>query len=257
MRNYKTLYLTEPNVPRQAQQGIADWVRQGGTLVTVSNASTRDRYDEDCDALAKAIGIPFARRDRILVPNAKTLRNITHGDTPVGTLNAAETLNAVGVRDNIGVPDNLVVAKFNDGSPAIIRKTVGQGTAFHFPWLPGISYWKSATATSGGLPTGFSTAIRESIVRPTQISGVAPPVSVNKPLVEAPLLLSPKGAAVTLLNWTGKPIDSLEVRIRIPFQVKTVESVRFGQLDFHRHGNSITLNTPLHAADILMLTPNP
>jgi hypothetical protein len=38
-----------------------------------------------------------------------------------------------------------VVATFADGSPAVTRNrgsgTVGKGTAIHFLWLPGLSYW--------------------------------------------------------------------------------------------------------------------
>jgi hypothetical protein len=46
LKPYRVLYVTEPNIPVEGQQGIVDWVRVGGTLATVSGAGQADRYDE-------------------------------------------------------------------------------------------------------------------------------------------------------------------------------------------------------------------
>ena len=74
-------------------------------------------------------------------------------------------------------------------------------------------------------------------------------------MVEAPLLLSDKGAAVTLLNWTGEPIERLSVTVRVPFTARSVESVRRGRLAFQKVKEGVTCSLPLGAADIQMLRP--
>ena len=123
----------------------------------------------------------------------------------------------------------------------------------HFAWMPGLSYWKSSQQTADGLPVGFSESTRNWIVWPVELAKVQRPVTVDRDLVETPLLLSDAGAAVTFLNWTGKNIGSLNVKIRIPFQVRKVESIRHGRLDYQQMDGGIEVTLPLNAADILQL----
>jgi hypothetical protein len=98
--------------------------------------------------------------------------------------------------------------------------------------MPGISYLCSPKGKKDLLEVGFSEAIRRWIVYPTELAKVRPPVTVDRTMVETPMLLSSAGAAVTLLNWTGEPLERLNVTIRVPFKVGTVESVRHGRLTF-------------------------
>jgi hypothetical protein len=70
LRPYRVVYLTAPNVPREGQAALLEWVRAGGTLVTISNAASADRYDEPCSLLAEATGLREEPRPRLLVPNA-------------------------------------------------------------------------------------------------------------------------------------------------------------------------------------------
>ena len=74
-------------------------------------------------------------------------------------------------------------------------------------------------------------------------------------MIEAPLLLSDRGAAVTLLNWTGEPQERLAVTVRVPFAVRSVESVKQGKLAFEATRDGVAFSLPLGAADILMLRP--
>jgi hypothetical protein len=80
-------------------------------------------------------------------------------------------------------------------------------------------------------------------------------VTVDRPMVETPLLLSSGGAAVTLLNWTDTHLDSVKVTIQLPFRARRVKSVTHGPVRFRLSGQSITCSLPLDAADILTLRP--
>ena len=40
------------------------------------------------------------------------------------------------------------------------------------------------------------------------------------------------GAAVTLLNWSGEPVESLKLSVRIPFPVRSVDRVTRGPVTF-------------------------
>lgn len=42
LSQYKQLWLTQPNIPAAGLEGIARWVREGGVVVSVSNAGKCD-----------------------------------------------------------------------------------------------------------------------------------------------------------------------------------------------------------------------
>jgi len=121
--------------------------------------------------------------------------------------------------------------------------------------MPGLSYFKPSKTTNDKLPTGFPTAIRSMITYPVQAARVVPPVTVNQAMIETPLLLSEKGAAVTLLNWTDQAQKEVKITVRIPFAVKSVESVKRGKLAFNQTEQGVTCALPLDAADIVLLRP--
>lgn len=245
LKRYKVVYATSPNIPAEGQTGVAAWVKAGGTLVTVSGTGQADRYDEPCTILADALGVHEKARPRLLVPNTTALKEVIRSED--------DTFAAVGVVGTLDEKQAGVTAKFKDGRAARVERTVGAGRVVHFPWLPGLSYWHSARQTKDRLPAGFNERIRELIVAPT--AGVTPPVRVAVPFVETPLLLSDKGAAVTLLNWRGEPVEKLAVTVRVPFAVREVTSVKLGKLDFTRSGADIVLTLPLGAADVVLLRP--
>jgi hypothetical protein len=74
--NYRVLYVTAPNVPIRGQEGLKRWVQRGGTLVTVSAAATRDRYDEPTALLDEVRGVREAPRDRLLIPSLEAVEAV-------------------------------------------------------------------------------------------------------------------------------------------------------------------------------------
>ncbi len=247
LKPYRVLYVTEPNIPAEGQQGIAEWVRAGGTLLTVSNAGQRDRYDEPCSVLSRATGIREQSRPRLLVADTRMLKEAGEGTGKLGPFQAA------GVRSVASGPAESVAGRFDDGAPAVIERGVGRGRVVHFAFMPGLSYWKSSAGTKDGLPGGFSDSLRSWIAWPVRLAGVAVPVTVNRPLVEAPMLCSAAGIAITLLNWSGEPLPEVEVLVRTDRTVGRAESVRRGKLRFQSVGGRTRFALPLDSADIITL----
>jgi hypothetical protein len=247
LQPYRVLYVTEPDIPAEAQEGVAAWVRAGGTLVTVTGAGTRDRYDEPCRTLCDLAGIRERPRGRLLVPALASLGSAGHGQGVCGGF------AAVGPRGVVRVLLGQIEASFEDGSPAVVQRRVGRGRTLYYAWMPGLSYARSSRTTVGGLPAGFSETVRRWIVHPVRLAGVQPPVAVNRAMVETPILLSPHGAAVTLLNWTDQALGRVNLRVHLPRPIRSVESVRQGRLRFQRTGDGVSCSLPLGAADIVML----
>ncbi len=252
LKPYKVVYATAPNIPEEGQRGLVEWVKAGGALVTVSGAGQRDRYDEPCTVLSEGLGVKEEPRERLLVANTNSLKSAGK----VASKSGRAEVEAAGVRGKLIDPQGDILGLFEDKAPAVVKRSAGKGSVIHFAWMPGLSYWKSATATKDKLPAGFSEAIRAWVIDPVKNAGVTLPVEAGKPLVETPMLLSDKGAAVTLLNWSGEKIDSLEVAVRVPFKVGSVESVKRGKLDFSvKRGDRAAMTLPLDTADILLLRP--
>lgn len=248
---YRVLYVTEPNVPQEGQQGLVAWVQSGGTLVTVSGAAQSDRYDEPCTILRDALGIDEQRRERVLIDTLAALKKSMISQV-VGNLGECQVLGPRGVLTS--KQGQLAVFADSD-SPAVVERSLGNGRIVHFAWMPGISYVNSSSGTKDKLPVAFSTDIRRYILYPTGLANIQPPIKVDCAMVETPLLLSSKGAAVTLLNWTGESIDRLSLTAHVPFAVSRIESVLHGRIDFQSVQDKVFFSIPLKAADIIVLRP--
>ena len=77
---YSVLYVTEPNIPVEGQQGIGEWVKAGGTWSTVSGtghggslrrAVSRSRRGHS--ALRKGLG------QRLLIADTRALKEAGKG----------------------------------------------------------------------------------------------------------------------------------------------------------------------------------
>jgi hypothetical protein len=235
---YKVLYVTEPNIPTECQQGLLEWVRKGGTVVTVTGTATLDRYNDPCDILSKELGIAEQPRERAYISAPKA------SGSAAGTFGKFTAFGPRGTLTIVSKEGNL--ASFADGSPAIIERKVGGGRVVHFTWMPGLSYSKSPTT---------SEAIRRAITYPVQAAKVVPPVTVDRGMIETPLLLSAKGGAVTLLNWGSEAPKAVKITARVPFKVTLVESVKQGKLSFNQAEVGVTFVLSLGAADIVLLRP--
>jgi hypothetical protein len=249
LRPFRVLYVTEPNIPAERQQALADWVRGGGTVVMVPGAASRDRYDEPSTVFTSAAGLTERPRERFLLPGLEALFPSGKGRGLYGEF------TAYGPRGTLVAPPATPTATFDDGAPAIVVRTLGRGRVVYFSWFPGLSYVRSQTGTRDRLPVGFSQAVRRWIAYPTQLAGVRAPVLVDVPMVETPVLQSSAGTAVTLLSWTGAPLAAVTVTVRANIPVRRVESVKRGVLTFTQTSAGVRCSLPLGAADILMLRP--
>ena len=126
----------------------------------------------------------------------------------------------------------------------------------YFTWMPGLSYQKTGGAPSAEYQKGFSNILRGLITYPVHAAKITPPVTVDRSMIETPILLSDKGAAVTVLNWTGEgPQKQVVLTIKLPFTVKTVESAKRAKVDFQQTEEGLRCTLPLNAVDILIIKP--
>ncbi|HET6248583.1 MAG TPA: hypothetical protein VFE47_12855 [Tepidisphaeraceae bacterium] len=243
LKPYDFLYVTEPNVPAEGQSGIVDWVSAGGRLITVTGAAARDRYDEPCDVLSNFTGYAETARPPMLITNLHSLK-------PWEKVN---NVPVVGPRGKLLSDKVEKRASFGDGSPAVVHEPALHGAVDHFLFMPGLSYVHGSTPLAGNYPSHFPAEFRELLLE-SLIPDVPREGRTDHDLVETPVLLSERGAAVTLLNWNAGPIEKLKVTLALPFDVKEVTSVRRGKIPFAVEGKHVVLSVGLESNDILLVS---
>lgn len=232
---FKALILTEPDVPAEGLRAVAGWVQAGGHLMTVTGAGANDRYDRPTAVLRAVTGVQEAPRQRQMINTAAQMIIVANGTGDLGPIAAfgsrpppQECGPGLG---NVTAHDATVsvLAKFDDGSPAILRNPHGEGLATHFtympcihfneinPYHPMIDYNNVTNYTDGSLPY---------IMRFLGDAGVVPRVQVSVLQVETPLIVSAEGAVLSLLNWRESAVTGLNVSVRLGFQVGRVTAVR-------------------------------
>lgn len=269
---YHTLYLTEPHITRAAATALGGWVEKGGHVWATAGAGLRDESNQTNTAAEALFGIkesgvfvgagtdpddvardPEAKRPRAVqfikqdLPFAPTLDTVT-----LKTIRAegrakqeATTFLAIGAKSiftvskgggggggNSDVSTN-VLGTFSDGSPAVVRRSVGKGTATYSGFLPQLSYFhpaipkrpvdraSSASAFTHFVPTAFDVAARAFIAAPLEGVAGAVPIRCSEPLVEAGIIEADAlGMVVPLINWAGAPLKGLVVNLQFAPHVR-------------------------------------
>jgi len=259
LRRYKVLYLTAPNLETKTARALIAWVNGGGRLFAVASAGSRDELNQPTAALEPVLGI-----------TGRTVYKTAADYSPKGGLCWLDALgkvtlektaglgelsfDAYGSRTSFKLAGGQVAGRFEDGSPAVIRTHPGKGEVLYFATLPGLAYSRGATEEENVPTIDYPPQIAKMIAALPDAVGVARPVTTSLPCVEALRLDSDKGTAVTLLNWSARPIDSLEVVVKNVKPGATVRSARGVQLTAVPDGQGIKVILPMpKVIDVLLI----
>lgn len=261
LKNYRLLFVTDPQTTTAVQKKIAEWVKNGGRLWAGAGALNWDEFNQPCPVLNDVLGV--ARR--VLIDHQ------VKDDTPTTTITAEGPqfggkviLPVWGETVDLQPTTAKVLGRYADGKPAVTLNSYGKGEAMLVGALVGNSYtrlhfaknildpeWKfelgsEAAKLLGGLLAG---------------SGVVKPVVLSIPGIYTAVWDTPRGTLVFLNNatyaalWNVKerrPAPLVTARIRVPGPVTSVRSKQ-GEVKFSRTGNEVTLQLSLPDTDILLL----
>jgi hypothetical protein len=167
--------------------------------------------------------------------------------------------------------DGTVAGWYKNGQPAVITKSHGKGRTYLFGFLPGQAYLKSGlpiappdrgatdSANSHFLPTAMDTNLRSRIVDDFLPPTYARPVECSAELIETtcidtpPVGSKPARLAVSLMNFSGRPVAQLSVRISGLASVKSIRSVQRGPLRSDIIDGDVIVTLPLDIADMLLI----
>ncbi|MFM2095958.1 MAG: hypothetical protein RIS70_3082, partial [Planctomycetota bacterium] len=262
-RYYATVYVTAPNLSNAAQQKLLDWIQAGGTLVLYPGACAADQYNEPASLLRSHSGVQTADVPRIAPPHHTQAYRIPRSEITIQDSKDRNVL--VGVAKTYAISQTVAlspsqsnaggvepIAKFADGGVAVAMKSVGRGRIVSLGYWPGVSYWLSPDRTDATrLPQAWSAEMRAFATWPARIAKAPRHVVVDVPGVEACLLESRHGLAVTLLNWTGQPLPRIRVSIPGLKPDAKIASAQRGPIT--RSQELETVELTLDTADVLMI----
>ena len=173
LKHYDVLYVAMPHLTNAAATAIASWVSDGGSVFATASAGLLNEADMPNAAFSKLLGVTqsatepavngntastnetvwYVKQDLQFVKQLDTV-TLTAAAAPSDVLESAKPLVAKGVKSIFKVSDEVttqlssgaavVLAKFADGSPAAIKRTVGKGAAFYAGFMPGLAYYDPA-----------------------------------------------------------------------------------------------------------------
>jgi len=259
LKGRKVLYLTGANLERETAETIAQWVKGGGSLWTCAAAGTRDEYDQPMDLLDKVLGVEDRRISKEDIDYSP--KGELRSSSPLGQIVMDEESGlgtqpwtAYGSRATFKTMRGEVVGRFEDDTPAVVRRRYGEGTSLHFATMPGLAYSRGATEADG-LPTiDYPPRIANLITALPESLGIHKPAKTSLPFVEAAVLQSPTGMAVTLLNWSAEPVEELQVIMSDVPRLKSLRSARLGPLEHVYEGNRLSVTLPMpRVIDVLLV----
>ena len=232
LEGYKVLFAVGQEMLGAAAQPIKSWVHQGGILVGESGGGVLNEYREPQAEVLSLYGIKSSHLERPIrtlqpaedLPTMKPLGSI-HSDTSPGDFPAfcsKEAFEPAGA---------TVIGTWQDGRPAILYQSHGKGAAINCGALAGLAYIQPALVGKPELPTNFSSTIQSIITSAISLADpISRPVLCSDPLVDATLQEGPMGSVVTLTRFRPGPPAKVTVTLPGLPAVKTVRSVRHGQL---------------------------
>lgn len=263
---YRLLIMTESNLTRAAAQKVTRWVKAGGVLQMCAGAGTSDQFNEPLTDILNLCGISVEAVDKPAGDyrehyGVRYLTSSGELTLPAGELWPECTLPLVGYRETVTLegedPVAQVLARFSDGTPAVLQRAVGAGIVLRYCFMPGLAYVRTADPGPNRLTLGYRPELLSVLTAGVRLAGVTSPLQVSSPLVEAQLLPGPQADVVVLCNWSGGDLQDLQVTLRDATAYTAARSITLGPLTVNRVGAVGRLQMSLGASDVIVLSKSP
>ena len=262
---YRVLYLAADRLSRSAQIGLAAWVRDGGTLISMAGGGFKDEYNEPISTLLPVFGLRGESlekvttfiRPRIELPRLRPL------DTIVSRAGGEEiAVPALAFRQRLdALPTTEVLARFSDGSPAATANRYARGQAILWGTLLGAGYVQSGFPSPLPPPdrgpfthtplTGFRGDLGQLIAGPA-LPFARRGAECSEPLVETGLLETDRAVLVPLACLLDGP-RAVDLTVHEVGPATRVWSVRQGPLPLTQVGTSVRTSLRLDPTDFVVV----
>jgi len=222
LNKYKTYILVGDHLRPEAAAAIREWVRNGGTLVSVAGGGLFDHYDRPLETLKEVFGIKSASLEKkalTLRPKLELLHTV-----PIDTLTLnGNVMPVLGYRQTFITSTGQPVGWYDSGEIGAVANNYGKGKALIIGTLPGTAYLYKAFPLlpygRGGEDLseynypGYNQQVFQTISQALNSYLPVSPLRTSEPLVEAQLLQNKETGDwyISLVNYSGKKVHGCEV----------------------------------------------
>lgn len=265
LNGYRLLYIVDPNVSREAQQAIGDWVRQGGILFTLAEAATRDEANQPLSLVESLAGDGASvRLDKSKPLNAY---EETQGlyDVPVfgqvrwtaGT--KPFTFEVAARKELLAIPGATALALYEDDSPAAVAFDCGKGKVIRIGTSLGTALARTAkpafTRPVMDDQRIFDWNVEGIYLYPFTVRpGLSRRLRVSKPGVAANFFEKPDGAVLLMADYESSAAKRVNVDAEFSFPYSACQTATGESLPVERQaGRTMVRNVPLATSQVLLL----
>ncbi|HXK17466.1 MAG TPA: hypothetical protein VNG33_06680, partial [Polyangiaceae bacterium] len=209
LSGYAAIYVNGSHLTQRAAAALSRYVKKGGVLVTSGGGLLRDEADDPLRLLDPVFGV--GRReapelacsvDMYRAVRFQSLTSCAEIDQLQASWNAQPTPVIIGAERLQPLPDAMVLARYRDGSPAMLSHAFGKGRAYLIGSFAGLDYAAPTLRDGFDMQHDFDAARRSYLLEPIR-KLLEDPVECSEPLVEPVLLRAGQGQGyvLTLANW--------------------------------------------------------
>ncbi len=252
---YKAIYLNGFNLSAEALNSLSNYVAAGGVVVASAGVGTRDRFNGP-----RPDGVFGIRATVVGLTEGGSSPNDVGDHKPLGTV----TLDVAGggklVWPVIGVKAKLepqegveveTLGRFEDGSPAVVRRRLGKGSVTVYGVSPGILYRARAPRDAAGVEyNAYKPEDAAFIAAPAREAAGRREHCFSLPLVETRRFDHAEGTAITLNNFYFQPMTHGELEVHWPANrpLTEVRAALGGTLKWTRDGDWVRMPVALTGA---------
>lgn len=260
---YRVLYVVGDCMPADALAAIRQWVTRGGIVMAMAGTGGFDPYRNESNHAAELFGLS-SRTTEEQVRFMRPRQELAFLQ-PIDRIEAENfSLPVLAIRERITpAEDAETIGRFTDGSPAVLRRKLGEGKMFYVAGLPGVAYlWSGlqppAVPDRGSnthrVPHDFDPAIAALIEWPLQQAGLEPAVDTGHALIDTRLLAAGSDYVLPLANYelhVGQPVT---ISLRTAQPIRTAVSAHHGRLPVRQNQDRTIIVLPsLGYGDLLRL----
>ena len=243
LADYDALYVLDPVVAGDVQEGIANWVKSGGLLWTCADAALRNEFNEPQDLLAKLAGLVRTYDvDRTAPAESSLIVKPWDGKSAF----RPHEVNQTGMPSDLDAKDADVVATYDDDRLAWVEKNIGRGKLSYVAHRAGLTYTALA-ARRGGYPVIWADTGRALLTQPLHKREVERPLVLSEPLVMASPMTSDDGTVIVLYNMRPVECENVEIALKEdakPHSVKVFDESQLTPIPFEYRDGKVELTLP-------------
>jgi beta-galactosidase len=218
VRDYKILFLPYAvMLSQQVAEGVKRYVEQGGTAVAGARLAWNNARGFASDVIPGfGLSQVFGGREKLIRP-VKAARLLMEASPALPGIKAGEAVRGDAFEEELEpLAGAQVLARFQDGQPAVLEKAYGKGKAIMAGTFLALSYEREHDPSTGRLLRSLARA-----------AGVRPEVKVSgqgTSEVEVRRLVSPHDQLIFVFNHADKPAQA-SISIRVPWSVREARDV--------------------------------